>query len=369
MAEREKNLPPRIYHENDPDGIFILWKDMVAQVVDDERAQAILLSSVVDPDLTPEQYLPLMLASLGNPFVSVYLTTAQKRKVVKLLIPMYQQKGIKKGIKNAVRVLTGIEVEIIDPHADADDGWQVGVSEIGYSTYVGGERIYTNELNWSEDFEQADWTLTDATVDDNSTTGPSPWGRDADTFDMSTAGARFEQTVTPLETAGEDFTCSIWLKAASAGTMTIGIVSVDFPSDEGTSDVSVTTDWQRFDLTHTMAEGTTGDVTFFVESAAGFAPDLYAWGAQLVRHDQKQPYVRTTTDGQDSDKVGSWAYHFFIQSPVTLTENQETIIRMIADFVKPAHTHYDIIQPEDLGFIDHWEVGISLVGETTYVHA
>ncbi len=367
---QESNIPPRIYHLNDPDGIFDLWKRMVDQTADDERAQAVLYQDIIDPDVTPSQYLDLMLKSLGNPFVRVYLTDLQKRKLVKLLIPIYRQKGIGKGIINAFRFLTEIVVEIIDPHANPDDGWSIGESEIGLTTYVGGERIFTNILNYSEDFDQADWVKDTVTVTADSVTGPSPWGYDADTFDMSAAGCEISQTCTPLYISDEDFTGSIWLKAASACTVEAQIRADGNPLDETTTSLSVTTDWQRFEFHHLTRPDAIGDIVFSLKSTAGIVPDVYAWGAQLVRDDEKQPYVsRTLADGGDSEKVGSWAYHFFIQSPVTLTENEETILRMVADFVKPTHTHYSIIDPTDLGFIDHWEVGLSDIGVDTYVHA
>lgn len=365
----ENNIPPRIYHENDPDGVFALWKEMVQQTADDERAQSALFEEIADPDTTPAQYLDLMLKSLGNPFARVYLTELQKRKLVKLLIPMYRQKGIGKGIVNAFRFLTGIEVEIVDPHASDDDGWSIGVSEVSYSTYVGGERIFTNILNYSEDFDETDWVKSSATVDPDTVTGPNPWAYPADTLDFSAAGCEVSQAQTPTRIADQNFNGSIWLKAASAVTVEAQIRCEDMPTDETTTSLSVTTDWTRFEVHHLTRPDATGKIVFAFGTAAGFSDELYAWGAQLVRDDEKQPYVKTLADGEDNEKVGAWAYHFFIQSPVTLTESQEKDLRMVADFVKAQHQHYNIINPEDLGFIDHWEVGISEISVDTYVHA
>lgn len=368
MSEKEKNLPPRIYHTRDPDGVFALWKSMVDFVTTDMRSKIALFQEIVDPDTTPAQYLDIMLASLGNPFKKVFLTETQKRKLVKLLIPMYRQIGTARGIVNAVRFLTGIEVEILDPHADPNVGWQIGVSEIGLSTYAGGERIYCNILKWTEDLDEADWIKTNCTVTPDAVNGPAPWGTDADALDMSTPGAEVRQTVTPLEVGEEEFTGSFWIKATAPGTLQLQLQSPTVTSDEHTEDISVTTSWQRFEIHHQFLPSTTGNVDFAVKAPSGFAGTVYIWGGQVVRDDEVQPYVRALDSVEDCEHVGKWAYHFFIQSPVDLTENEEMIVRMVADFVKPAHTHYTIIQPTDLGFINHWEVGISQVGENTWIH-
>lgn len=374
MAEFEKNIPPKIYHTNDEEGIIQLWKDMVEQVVEGERTYSLSYQEIVDPDSAPIDFVELMLASLGNPFNSVYLTETQKRKLVKLLIPIYRQKGVAKGIENSVRFITGLEVEIIDPHGI--DGWEIGHSfpvgsgGIGLGSYAGGRRSYKNMLDYSEDFDNAVWDLTNATVDPETAVGPAPWGRTADTIDMTSAGATILQSATPRRMAGEWFTGSIWLKASSAGTISGVIRAANNPSIDITSTtLSVTTEWQRFEFQHQCLGGASGDIEFALYSASGFAPTLYAFGAQLVRDDYRHPYFFRTDDGVDEWELGAWGYHFFIQSPDVLTNDQDRIIRLCADFVKPAHTHYTLISEEDLGFIDHWEVGLSEIGLESFVHS
>ena len=139
----------------DPDGIFALWRQIVTAFAATEKAMAESYLKIFDPDQAPEIFVKLMLKNLGNPFNKVFLTLTQKRKLVKALIPIYRQKGTRRGIINAVRFLTGIIVDIVDPHGVEEDGWRVGVSEIGSTTFVGGDRVYCNMLNWTEDFEKA----------------------------------------------------------------------------------------------------------------------------------------------------------------------------------------------------------------------
>lgn len=372
MSSQEQNLPPAIYHQNDPDGIVSLWKDLVHATTEEFRSEVQNYAEIIDPDTAPIDFVELILVQLGNPFRDYPLTDSQKRKLAKLLIPMYNQKGLgkEKGIVTAARFLLGLEVEIIDPHAYPEDGWHVGESEIGLSTYSGGRRVYCNILNWTEDFSVSEWMTSSVTVTSDVITGPSPWGRLADQLDMSIPGSEIYQEVTPLDMDYQDFTGSIWLKGSVLGSLISIIQSVDDPLDYSETELSITTDWQRFTFQHTTFPSNSGDIRFLLRSDTGFSGNLYAWGAQLVRSDDESiPYASRTNDGADCDRPGAWAYHFFIQTPEELDDDQDSLLRQIADFMKPAHTHYGIIQPDDEGFIDHWEVGISELGVNTYVHS
>lgn len=369
----EKNIPPLIYHSQDPDGIFALWKELVCVTATGERTYAELFQDLFDPDKAPMPFVELMLLSLGNPFRAIILTDTQKRKLVKLLIPIYRQKGTAIGIINAVRFLLGIEIDIIDPHGVDEDGWQVGISEIGLNTYAGGGRVYCNLLNWTEDFAFADWVKSSMSVSTDALQGPLPWIRPADKWNMGLAGSSIAQEVTPLFVAGQTFTGSIFLRASAPAVITATIYDADNPADFSTVDFNVTTTWQRFSLEHTILSGSifSTKVGLRFSTAAGIPQDLYAWGAQLVRNDEIQPYAQSTDNGMDCSDPDRWAYHFIIVSPVILTEKQIEIIRMIADYMKTAHTHYTIIDPSSPSgdLFDHWEVEISEVGYNNFVHA
>ncbi len=346
MSETEKNLPPRIYHQNDPDGILNLWKTLAGSVSDEFRTFVAAYDELIDPDTAPTLFVELMLRQLGNPFRSYPLTDKQKRKLVKLLIPMYNQKGLgkEKGIVTAARFLLGMEVEIVDPHAYPEDGWHVGVSEIGLSTYSGGRRVYCNLLKWTEAFSEAEWIKSSATVTSQAITGPTPWGRDADALDMSIPGAIVYQDATPLLAANQFFTGSIWLKADALGVLTLAIQSADNPLDQTDEELTVTSEWQRFVVQHRCFPNAVGNVRFLLRSDAGFPGTLYAWGAQLVRSDDlDMPYAPRNDEAGDCDRPGAWAFHFFIQTPRILTPDERSLLREIADFMKPAHTHYGIL--------------------------
>lgn len=69
---------------------------------------------ILDPDIAPEPFLDAMLCDLGYPF-SFVLTEVDKRRLVKLLRAIYEQKGTDPGIINAIRLFLGIEVTISSP--------------------------------------------------------------------------------------------------------------------------------------------------------------------------------------------------------------------------------------------------------------
>jgi phage tail-like protein len=83
-----------------------------------------------DPDLCSDADIDAMLFDLGNPFVwdSLQLTTNQRRRLVRELVPIYQLKGTAPGIEGVVRELLGIEVRVVDYISDT---WCLGLSPLG----------------------------------------------------------------------------------------------------------------------------------------------------------------------------------------------------------------------------------------------
>lgn len=87
--------------------LFMIWQepiDLLLGVIDK-------LSDIYDPDLAPEAFVDLMLIEMGNPF-DFPLTEIEKRKLVQILVPIYQSKGTGPGIVNAIRLFMGIEVTL-----------------------------------------------------------------------------------------------------------------------------------------------------------------------------------------------------------------------------------------------------------------
>ncbi len=62
-------------------------------------------------------------------------------------------------------------------------------------------------------------------------------------------------------------------------------------------------------------------------------------------------------------------YSFDVEVDQALTDEERAQIRRIVDFMKPAHTHFrNLIEPGQPAFIDHWELGISELGDTSILH-
>jgi len=68
-----------------------------------------------------------------------------------------------------------------------------------------------------------------------------------------------------------------------------------------------------------------------------------------------------------SDQFALYAFDLTVNRALAETERRQ--IREIVDFMRPAHTHcIDLIEPGAAAFIDHWELGLSELGETTDLH-
>jgi phage tail-like protein len=68
-----------------------------------------------------------------------------------------------------------------------------------------------------------------------------------------------------------------------------------------------------------------------------------------------------------SDRFARYAFN--LRSEVTLTPTQRRHIRAYVDQAKVAHTHFvDIICATSFQPVDHWDLGVSSLGETTILH-
>jgi hypothetical protein len=55
-------------------------------------------------------------------------------------------------------------------------------------------------------------------------------------------------------------------------------------------------------------------------------------------------------------------------SPRALTAEERLRVRIIVDYMKPAHTHFRVVEPVIPEVIDHLELGLSELGETWLLH-
>lgn len=80
-------------------------------------------TDILDRDKAAERYLDAMLLDLGNPF-AFDLTEIEKRRLLRVLVSIYRQKGTARGIINVIRFFLGIVVEILC-YLDVET-WELG---------------------------------------------------------------------------------------------------------------------------------------------------------------------------------------------------------------------------------------------------
>jgi hypothetical protein len=153
-----------------------------------------------------------------------------------------------------------------------------------------GLRVYNqaNLLAFSEQFDNAIWTKNGSAgnpvVTANTQTGPLG-GLVADTiaFPVTAAGQEtyIQQDSGIVPTNGQQYTFSCWMKAASSVTANLRIVQATGQNDT-VHPCAVTTAWQRFSMTVTMASVGTGSLLARLhEGASTAATTIFVFGAQL----------------------------------------------------------------------------------------
>jgi phage tail-like protein len=110
----------------------------------------------IDIDYAPEQFVDAMLADLGNPFADFTLTLAEKRRLGRVLVDVYRQKGTAPGIVAVVNLFLGVVVTVL-PYL-ATYGMLLGESELGDTWELG---IGTRAGRYAFDVSSA-VVLTDA---------------------------------------------------------------------------------------------------------------------------------------------------------------------------------------------------------------
>ncbi len=170
--------------------------------------------------------------------------------------------------------------------------------ECGAFQTVGG--AFENMAKYSEDFSVATWDKNggSCSVTANSTTAPDG-NTTADTVIASTSTPVIQQQVAGLVSGGQ-YTFYVWAKTAS-GTKQVSIAIVDNAYATylaGPTSISLTTFWQRFKVTGTLANGQTGLWIVVRQYAANgddwASGDIHLWGACLQQgNDLKLGYART----------------------------------------------------------------------------
>jgi len=162
--------------------------------------------------------------------------------------------------------------------------------------YTSGPTI-TNFLPYSQRLTAPSWQYTTSAAVDNSATAPDGTNTAA-TVTASASGSAFVDVVkSPAPDSGTPVVGSVWLRLPSgSGSIAVALIEVG-ASGSATLDattVSLTTTWQRFQVTGTT-QSTLTELELQVGEGGSFTTgqSVQVWGAQMELASLAGPYVAT----------------------------------------------------------------------------
>ena len=196
------------------------------------------------------------------------------------------------------------------------------------------EVVPYNLLSYSEQFDNAYWSVQDATITPNSTTAPNGT-LTADTF-TRTANTGFLYSTNPLSLNTGSYSISVYAKANTISSFRLDLGTSGFsqgatcvfdlsngtagtPILYGSSTSFVATienvgnGWYRCSL-----NGNIISANYYAELAITTSGSIYAWGAQLVEGTEPLEYLPTTT------RLNIARIDYSTGSPALLVEPQRT---------------------------------------------
>ena len=173
-----------------------------------------------------------------------------------------------------------------------------GPVDCGPHQTIGGP--LENMAKHSEDFASATWDKNGGSCTVNSNAVIAPDGNQtADVITAVTSTPVIQQQIAGLADGGT-YTFYIWARVAS-GTRKVSLAIVNNAYSQylaGPTQVTLTTSWQRFKITGTLASGQTGLWTVVRQYSANgddwTTGDIHLWGACLqLGNDPQAAYART----------------------------------------------------------------------------
>lgn len=166
-------------------------------------------------------------------------------------------------------------------------------NDLSAAPYPMIEAAATNLILYSAQFDNAAWVKTGVTVTANAAAAPDGT-MTADTLSASAADSLVSQAANAA--ALTPYTFTLWLRATVTTSLRLYLVDQGGSSASSFVDCTVTTKWQRFTITRTLAAGATG-VAAQIGGGSSFATAeaVYAWGAQIEAGGAATSYIATTS--------------------------------------------------------------------------
>lgn len=118
---------PQINRTEDATGELATFIAINQDVVNLLLCEIDRFATIIDPDLAPDDFLDAMLCDLGNPFSFALLSPVDKRRLLRILVDIYKQKGTEAGIINVINFFLGVLVTI---DVFNGEGWELASSDL-----------------------------------------------------------------------------------------------------------------------------------------------------------------------------------------------------------------------------------------------
>lgn len=200
-----------------------------------------------------------------------------------------------------------------------------------FQTPLGGiGTMLENRFTYSEEFDNADWVKSNATVASNQADGLD--GRvTADRITQTANNGYISQNVAGVEN-NQDVWGSVWLKKSGrSDEVILRWYNVTDSVEAATNTFTLTADntWRRYELRYTNAEGKALELRFEIWPSDGSQTEnVDVWGAQCVVEESNNPhtnhqgngypYIKTTDSPIILDLAGSTAKNLAISDSLYL---------------------------------------------------
>jgi len=369
-----------------------------------------------DPDKATDEQIAAMLYDMGNPFAEwteLDLTPTEQRKLLRILIEIYKSKGTAWGIEQTVFFLLG---EVVTCVEYAAGGWILGVDALGSGAIA--EVMSAAWDTWDFTLIGAPWQLEivpDGTAPETITFVPGDFadptavtaaevaavivaqgvkvgayptfpGQPAvvegtnlepfaispgDTLDLSVNGGPLvtitfatEDIATPGAATAAEIAARVTedLAGEVVGYDDGGALAMEtvVRGALGSLQVSAGVVQGILGLPITLATGTDHGQVAVYSNKAGVEASVQVTGGSVNAALLFDTAEVGSTGGAVLAPSDSYTlYSFDIETENMLTSEQQAIVRRVAEYMKPAHTHLiDIRTADPLPWPDAWMLGI-----------